>query len=620
MTDNEKSNTQLTKHQLCKATPFTMQRRGGRPKDDGYAPIPSRRRGGGLPSGIGGGTKGGGVVVVPFSLARRTLLLVLSSAMLTAWLYLAHLTTTTTTTGAIADRSVPGDSTSGDIVGSAAARRDIVGITVGAPSPPTGRDNYIVSVDGRHEHRHTSNSHHLSQKSPPTKVSAEEVVATTESVTKAMRWAPTSYEPTDERRARRVESARASHRRYSRFWRTRAPDPVPPLPPDDADPATGERLPPVVAYVVTLTRCGGSDWGGLDGAAVLLHSIRRNSHGWIPTAAGGNNTSTTAAPSITRPRYGGKGGRYRYRAYAFVDPAASPDIPGSGGDCARFLRAIGYTVLHRASLVPLFEVEDHGHNEADVVDNPFYAEWSKSHVGLDRPVDGPTARQRGEHPDRLLYVMHNDGCCGYAELLKLHVYGLVEHELAVHLDLDSLLLRPMDDLFDAMLGRGGGEEGEEDPHRSNLPLAKLPRTKEVNRTRRIDAVFTRDYNSVKHPGGVDVPVGYQGGFLVVRPNATVLEHFRDILRRGEFVIGPKRGGWGNKVGGFYGDVTFQGILPYYYEYVAPSGAGLEEEGVGGHNEAELDRCVYNQMGDNPRKSTYKFPRGTPLDPDKMVSS
>ena len=81
-----------------------------------------------------------------------------------------------------------------------------------------------------------------------------------------------------------------------------------------------------------------------------------------------------------------------------------------------------------------------------------------------------------------------------------------------------------------------------------------------------------------------------------------------ILRRGEFLLGPREG-WGGTVGGFYGDATFQGILPYYYERVAPEGA---------HNEAELDRCVYNQMADNPRKSTYKFPRATPLDAEKMV--
>lgn len=182
---------------------------------------------------------------------------------------------------------------------------------------------------------------------------------------------------------------------------------------------------------------------------------------------------------------------------------------------------------------------------------------------------------------------------------------MVEHVLAVHLDFDSMLLRPMDDLFDVMLGRVVGDDAS---RRRLLPLARLPRTKDVNLSRPIDAAFTRDYNSVKKPG-VNAPVGYQGGFLIVRPDLEVLEHYRTILKRGEFLIKP-RDGWGGKHGGFYGDVTFQGILPYYYEDVAPMGM---------HNEAELDRCVYNQMADNPRKSTYKFPRATPLDPIKMVS-
>ena len=184
---------------------------------------------------------------------------------------------------------------------------------------------------------------------------------------------------------------------------------------------------------------------------------------------------------------------------------------------------------------------------------------------------------------------------------------MVEHELVVHLDFDSLLLRPMDDLFDVMLGKGGDVAAR----RRLLPLARLPRTREVDFSRPIDAAFTRDYNSVIDPG-VNSSVGIQGGFLVVRPDLEVLERFRTILQRGEFVLGQgkNRDGWGGKHGGFTGDATFQGILPYYYEDVAPEGQ---------HNEVELDRCIYNQMADNPRKSTNKFPRATPLDPKKMVS-
>ena len=142
-----------------------------------------------------------------------------------------------------------------------------------------------------------------------------------------------------------------------------------------------------------------------------------------------------------------------------------------------------------------------------------------------------------------------------------------------------------------------------------LSIAHLPKSNNVDFRRTIDAAFTRDYNSVKNPS-TEASVGFQGGFLVVRPSLEVLERYRDILRRGNFLVGP-RGGWDGKIGGFYGDLTFQGILPYYYEIVAPRGF---------HNEVELNRCVFNQMGDNPRKSTYKFPRATPIDAQKMASS
>jgi len=409
-----------------------------------------------------------------------------------------------------------------------------------------------------------------------------------------------TFEPSTKQNGWRAKAARRDSNENSLFWKTHTPDPLPPLPPD-TDPETGAQLPPVIAYVTTLTKCGPKHRGGLDGAAVLLHSIRRNSYGWVPIQEQfeqADNTKKGDENSMP-PQYGGHGGRYRYRAYVIVDPLASPQNQGKSGECARFLQKIGYTVLHRPPLVPLFEItdQDNDGNEG----NQFYTELKDlGHVGMQRPNDGLTAVRPGEHPDKLRKMMHNDGCCGYTELLKLHVYGMVEHELAVHLDFDSLLLRPMDDLFDAMLGKG------DETIRSKLPLAKLPRTKEVDLTRLIDAAFTRDYNSVNHPD-LDAPVGYQGGFLVVRPNLEVLERYRTILRRGEFLLGP-RDGWAGKHGGFYGDVTFQGILPYYYEDVAPEGL---------HNEAELDRCIFNQMGDNPRKSTYKFPRATPLDAKKM---
>jgi hypothetical protein len=42
-----------------------------------------------------------------------------------------------------------------------------------------------------------------------------------------------------------------------------------------------------------------------------------------------------------------------------------------------------------------------------------------------------------------------------------------------------------------------------------------------------------------------------------------------------------------QVGPFYGGMTIQGLLPWYFEYLHPG------------NAVELNRCVYNNMNDNP---------------------
>lgn len=88
----------------------------------------------------------------------------------------------------------------------------------------------------------------------------------------------------------------------------------------------------------------------------------------------------------------------------------------------------------------------------------------------------------------------------------------------------------------------------------------------------------------------------QGGFLVLRPNMTVYEEYVDIVKKGDF---RDKGGWGGVVGPFYGSMTFQGIIPYYYDYLHL------------HQAVELNRCVYNQMADNPKdkRTVNDIPQG-----------
>lgn len=114
------------------------------------------------------------------------------------------------------------------------------------------------------------------------------------------------------------------------------------------------------------------------------------------------------------------GSRYGYRMYAIVHPDAK--------DCMAEVERAGYEVLIRDVPVPVAE------------------------------IGGKFLREK----------VGSNGCCGEREYVKLHAYTLVRHPVVVHLDLDTVVLRPMDALFDAMLegergtgarARGGGCSG-----------------------------------------------------------------------------------------------------------------------------------------------------------------
>jgi len=287
-----------------------------------------------------------------------------------------------------------------------------------------------------------------------------------------------------------------------------------------------------IGYAVTVSGCPKDDGshgdfgaGISDGAAVLQHSIHLNSI---------RNTSPQQPQQPQRHK-----SRYDYKMYALVHPTAE--------SCARSaLEPLGYEVLLRDDPVPVSEIEG----------------------------------------DYLRTKVPSNGCCGEKEFVKLHAYALVQHPVVVHLDLDTLLLQPLDALYDVMIdgppsdgSSGGIDVAFGDP----LVSPSLS-----SGDGKINAFFTRDYNmahrGMKHNGA-------QGGFLVLRPSLEVYDELVKIIRKGDF---RQNGGWGGLgFGPFYGSMTFQGIIPYYYDHLHP-GTGVE-----------LNHCVYNNMADNPRDKPTK---------------
>lgn len=271
-------------------------------------------------------------------------------------------------------------------------------------------------------------------------------------------------------------------------------------------------------------------------------SIRENNTPMVSPQTTENNTTTTIAYAVTVTGCGTdplmegaavlqhsirtRASRHPYGAHFVVF------YPPSASACVEPLQALGFELLPRQVMV----------NVSDI---------------------------RGEF---LRTQITSNGCCGEKELLKLEAYTLIQYPIVVHLDLDVLILKSMDDLYDAMLLQ-----------RPIPPAILQSQSQSQSIPHPIRAFFTYDYNMVQ-PHVRYKPV--QGGFLVLRPSLQVYQEFKDIVLEGDFRQGK---GWGGQVGPFYGSMTFQGIIPYYYNVVK-----------GGTQSLELNRCIYNQMADNPR--------------------
>lgn len=133
---------------------------------------------------------------------------------------------------------------------------------------------------------------------------------------------------------------------------------------------------------------------------------------------------------------GNIGGRYGYQMYALYHP--------DGEACAAPLKDLGYELVKRDTPVAVSDIEG----------------------------------------DNLREKIHKNGCCGEKELVKLEAYTLTQHPIIVHLDLDVVILKPMDALFDWMLA----DPSEHDYDFSDVPVMWT----DQKQPQRPNAFFTRD--------------------------------------------------------------------------------------------------------------------------------
>jgi hypothetical protein len=258
--------------------------------------------------------------------------------------------------------------------------------------------------------------------------------------------------------------------------------------------------------------------------------------------------------------------QYDYHLVAFVHPSAV--------ECSHGLANLGYEILVRETPVNVSHIE---------------GDFLRTHVV-------------------------KSGCCGEKEFIKLWAYTLDDYPIVVHLDMDSVLFQPLDEIFDAMLEdpilpvisdnendniKEGDSRSRSDnqkllPFRNQLQIRNQTTVPASNQS--IQAMFTRDYLMIK-PGKKEV--GMQGGFLVIKPNRAAFDEYKAVILKGDFKPGS---GWGGKYGGYFGAQQIQGIVAYFYDALHPGEA------------VELDYCTYNNMGhypiqENDLKHTCLGPKG-----------
>eukprot|EP00611_Tribonema_gayanum_P001807 TRINITY_DN1131_c0_g2_i2.p1 TRINITY_DN1131_c0_g2~~TRINITY_DN1131_c0_g2_i2.p1 ORF type:complete len:368 (-),score=122.56 TRINITY_DN1131_c0_g2_i2:1084-2187(-) len=169
---------------------------------------------------------------------------------------------------------------------------------------------------------------------------------------------------------------------------------------------------------------------------------------------------------------------------------------------------------------------------------------------LERGVPLDIAQIEGE---KLRNRIDKSGCCGASELIKLWAFSLTEYYRVLHLDVDALMLQPVDELI----------------------------------ARDVELVYTTDVKMA--PNAHNMPV--QGGFLLCRPSQATFDELVGIVKKGDWA--PNVGWARSGIGFFHGGPTIQGLLAYYYRFFKPPELSYE-----------ADRCAFNHMWDTPECRSY----------------
>ena len=238
------------------------------------------------------------------------------------------------------------------------------------------------------------------------------------------------------------------------------------------------------------------------------------------------------------------GSLYDYHMIAMVHPHAEK--------CSHLLEKIGYEIQIKPSPVRLSEIR-----------NKKYAK-----------------------------IIKGSGCCGEKEFLKLYGYNMTEYPVVVQLDIDTVVTKPLDVLFDVLLlDKSEVTKPVSTEYENILPMMMWNESHTTTTNHPVNAFFTRDYiaNLKIQNKSEFIPaqkLHMQGGFLVLRPDPAVFNEYIELIKDGDFIPGRGWGeqGWGGVNVGSGGSDRIQGLVSYYYSGLHPN------------TSIELNPCNFDYTG------------------------
>jgi hypothetical protein len=138
----------------------------------------------------------------------------------------------------------------------------------------------------------------------------------------------------------------------------------------------------------------------------------------------------------------------------------------------------------------------------------------------------------------------------------------VEYPIVVLLDVDTLILKPLEHLFDFLL------DTRQLPDPDDLMYVDKPaavgRNTNVTIPSHLDMLFTMDFAMVDADRDIKP---FQGGFNMFRSNVTVLTDIMEIVRQGDYRFDSN--GWGGHTGpmfwGFMYPRVFDGSVFFFVD-------------------------------------------------------